>query len=110
MTFDPIAVKAKVGDIVVVQSQDPGHNIESVPGMLPAGATAIHGAMGKTVSITFTKPGIYGLRCLPHYGLGMIVLVEVGAPVNLAEAKEAAAKAPPAAKKRFAAAFTKLGL
>lgn len=110
MAFEPLAVKLKPGDSLRFQPADAGHNVESVPGMAPAGADPIRVPMGKEQVITFTKPGIYGIRCVPHYGMGMVMLVEVGQPTNLADAKAAADKAPPMAKKRFAAAFAKLGL
>lgn len=110
MTFDPLALKLKVGEAVHFQPTDMGHTVDSVPGMLPNGAAEIHAGMGKDAVITFTKPGVYGIRCTPHYGMGMVMVVEVGAPTNLAEAKAAADKSPPMAKKRFAEAFAKLGL
>lgn len=110
MGFEPLTLKLKVGDKVRFQPTDPGHNVESVPGMLPAGAEAIRIPMGKETEVTFAKPGVYGIRCAPHYGMGMVMVIEVGQPANVAEAKAAAEKAPPMAKKRFAAAFAKLGL
>ena len=110
MGFEPLTLKLKVGDKVRFQPTDPGHNVESVPGMLPAGAEPIRIPMGKETEVTFAKPGVYGIRCAPHYGMGMVMVIEVGQPTNTAEAKAAADKAPPMAKKRFAAAFAKLGL
>ncbi|HEY8128674.1 MAG TPA: plastocyanin/azurin family copper-binding protein, partial [Hyphomicrobium sp.] len=38
---------------------------------------------GEDVAVTFEKPGIYGVKCLPHYGMGMVALVQVGKPVDL---------------------------
>ena len=110
MSFDPLALKLKVGDKVRFQPTDAGHNVESVPGMGPAGAEPVRIPMGKETVVAFTKPGVYGIRCAPHYGMGMVMVIEVGQPANLAEAKAAADTAPPMAKKRFAAAFAKLGL
>ena len=58
----------------------------------------------------FTKPGIYAFRCQPHFGMGMVALIQVGdGKVNRAAVEAALAKAPPLAKKRFAAEFLKLG-
>ena len=36
--------------------------------------------------MTFDKPGVYGVKCLPHYGMGMVALVVVGTPANKDEA------------------------
>jgi pseudoazurin len=102
MVFEPAMVEIARGDIVHFIPADPSHNAETIPGMLPDGAAAIAGAMGKDVSVTFTQPGVYGIRCKPHYTMGMVALVVVGkAPANLASAK--AAKLPPLAAKRMAA-------
>ena len=59
--------------------------------------------MNKDVAVTLTKPGLYGVKCLPHYGLGMIALIQVGKPGNLAQAKSV--KHPPLAQRRFDSIF-----
>jgi hypothetical protein len=45
--------------------------------------------MGKEVSMTVTKPGLYGIKCMPHYTMGMVALVQQGkvTPAELAAAK-----------------------
>lgn len=100
MAFDPPLTKVAVGDTVTFVAKDKAHDAQSIPGMLPDGATAINGEMGQDVKVTFTVPGVYGIRCVPHYGLGMVALVVVGDhPANLDAAK--AASVPPLAKKRL---------
>ena len=54
--------------------------------------------------VTLTAPGAYGVKCTPHYGMGMVALVVVGEPANLAEAQ--AVKHPGKAKGVFADLFT----
>lgn len=83
MVFEPGFVKAKVGDTIKFEATDAGHNAETIPGFLPDGATPIAGKPGQTVEMTVAKEGLYGIRCHPHYGLGMVALIEVGKPVNL---------------------------
>jgi hypothetical protein len=56
--------------------------------------------------VTFDKPGIYGIKCLPHYGMGMVGMIVVGTPEN--EAKAKAASHPGRAKQVFANLFDKL--
>jgi pseudoazurin len=56
--------------------------------------------------VTFDKPGVYGVKCAPHYGMGMVGLVVVGTPTNAAEAK--AVTHPGKAKTAFAALFEKV--
>ena len=85
---------------------DKGHNAESIKGMMPADATPFVGKNGEDVAVTFDKPGAYGIKCLPHYGMGMVALIVVGTPGNLAEAK--AVPQVGKAKQVFAALFDKL--
>ncbi len=54
--------------------------------------------MGKDVTVTFTVPGAYGVKCLPHFGMGMVALVVVGdGPAANAEAAKSV-NTPPKAK------------
>jgi len=56
--------------------------------------------------VVFDKPGIYGVRCKPHYGMGMVGLIVVGQPDNVEKAK--AASHPGKAKQTFAKLFETL--
>lgn len=103
MVFEPSLVRIQPGDKVKFISGDKGHNVESIPGMLPAGATPVEGKMSEDISVTFDKPGAYGFRCKPHYGMGMVALVVVGTPDNLDTAK--AVTHPGKAKSTFATLF-----
>lgn len=54
--------------------------------------------------LTVTEPGVYGIKCTPHFAMGMVMLVQVGdAPANLDAAK--AAKLPKKAQERMNKAF-----
>ncbi|MEO9227506.1 MAG: pseudoazurin [Devosia sp.] len=108
MVFEPSLVKVAVGDTVTFKPTDKGHNVESIKGMSPEGAEAIKGKIGTELVVTFTVPGAYGLKCLPHYALGMVGLVVVGdvPPANLDAVK--AVKNPKLAQARFDADFAEL--
>jgi pseudoazurin len=106
MAFEPNLVRVAPGDTVKFIPTDKGHNAESVPGMLPEGAQPFVGKMNEEVDVTFDKPGVYGVRCKPHYGLGMVALVVVGEPTNLEAAK--AVKQVAKAKQVFAGLFDQL--
>ena len=88
MVFEPALVRIAPGDTVTFVATDKGHNVESVPSMAPEGATPFTGKMNESVTITFDKPGVYGVRCKPHYAMGMVGLVVVGDPVNEDAAKQ----------------------
>jgi pseudoazurin len=106
MVFEPALVKVAPGDTVKFVAADKGHNAETIKGMLPADATPFLGKTGEDVIVTFSKPGVYGVKCLPHYGMGMVALIVVGTPGNLAEAK--AVPQVGKAKQVFAGLFEKL--
>ena len=99
--FNPMFVKAAVGDKVHFLPTDPSHNAELIPGMLPAGVAPSKGQIGKEFVVTVSKPGVYGISCLPHQSMGMVGLVQAGPgpSPNLAAAK--AVKLPPLAAKRM---------
>ena len=89
MVFEPALVKVKPGDTVTFVPTDKSHNAESIAGMIPPGAAAFKGKMSQPLKVTFSKPGLYGYKCLPHYGMGMVGVVVVGnASSNLAAAQK----------------------
>ena len=101
MVFEPALVKVAPGDTVTYVATDKGHNAESILSMLPAGAASFKGKMNQNVTVKFDKPGVYGYKCLPHYGMGMVGAVIVGnSAANGAQAK--AASHPGKAKQVFA--------
>ncbi len=100
--FSPAVVRIQPGDTVRFVSAQPGHNAQSVRGMTPEGGEEFRTALNKTEEVTFESEGVYGYKCLPHYGLGMVGLVVVGDPVNLGAVEDKAGSTPPKAKERFA--------
>ena len=103
MAFEPSFLKIAPGDTVRFLATDKGHNVLSVEGMSPDGAAPFQGKMNEDIAVTFDKPGVYGFECKPHYGMGMVGLIVVGDPVNLAEAQAVQHKGK--AKKRFETLF-----
>jgi pseudoazurin len=106
MVFEPALIKVAPGDTVRFLSTDKGHNAESIKGMLPDGGATFIGKTGEDVAVKFDQPGIYGVKCAPHYGMGMVAMIVVGTPAN-----EEQAKAVPQvgkAKQVFATLFERL--
>jgi pseudoazurin len=101
MVFEPAFILASPGDTVKFLATNPGHNAQTIAGMLPDGEAEQKGAMGKEFVLSVKAPGVYGIKCLPHYSMGMVALVQVGKgpSANLATAK--GVKLPPLAKKRM---------
>ena len=101
MVFEPAFIKIKPGDTVKFLATQKGHNAESVAGMAPAGSTSFKGKINQEIVVRFPTPGLYGYKCLPHVGMGMVGLVQVGGAGNKAEAGAAAQKLPGLGKKRM---------
>lgn len=103
MVFEPAFVRANPGDKIHFMPSDPAHNAETIPDMLPAGVAPSAGAINKEFVLAVSKPGVYGIKCKPHYSMGMVALVQVGKgpSPNLAAAK--AVKLAPLAAKRMTA-------
>ena len=106
MVFEPAYTLVEPGDTVTFVPTDKSHNVESIDGMLPDGAEPFAGKMNKEVSVTFTEEGVYGVKCKPHYAMGMTALVQVGEAGNLDAAK--AVEHPGKAGDRFEAAFSQV--
>jgi len=106
MVFEPALIKVAPGDTVKFVATDKGHNAETIKGMLPDGAATFIGKNGEDIAVKFDQAGIYGVKCAPHYGMGMVAMIVVGTPSN-----EEQAKAVPQvgkAKQVFATLFERL--
>lgn len=87
-SFSPGVVAVNPGDTVVWVAKEAGHNVEFMPGAVPAGAAVFKSGFEKEVRYTFEKPGVYAYKCLPHYGLGMVGFIVVGGDyANLEQVK-----------------------
>ena len=102
MVFEPAYLQVAPGDTVKFKAVNPGHNAESIPTMLPAGGKPFKGKINEEIVVGFTKPGLYGYKCAPHLGMGMVGVVQVGGGANKPAAAAAAAKLPGLAKARMA--------
>jgi pseudoazurin len=100
MVFQPDFIQAAPGDTVTFVPTDKGHDAESIKGMIPDGAEPFKGKISQELKVTLDKEGVYGVKCTPHYGMGMVALIVVGKPVNLEQAK--AVKQTGKAKPAFA--------
>jgi pseudoazurin len=105
MVFEPALIKVEPGDTVKFVATDKGHNAETIKGMLPDGAATFVGKNGEDIVAKFDQAGIYGVKCTPHYGMGMVAMVVVGTPANEEQAR--AVPQTGKAKQVFAALFDK---
>lgn len=103
MDYTPAFLKIAPGDSVRFVATDKTHNAESIPELTPPGGTRFKGKLNQDVVVTFSQQGLYGYKCLPHLGMGMVGLVQVGKPVNRSGFTAELAKLPPLARKRMTA-------
>jgi pseudoazurin len=107
MVFEPALTRVAVGDTVKFIPTEKGHNAETVRGMTPEGGEEFKGKINEEIAVTFTVPGVYGIKCLPHHAMGMVAVVVVGDDLSNLEAAKTA-RNPPKAKERFDAIFAEL--
>lgn len=107
MVFQPDLVRIAVGDTVTFTPVDKGHNVDGIGPMMPAGAEPFKGKLSQPFTQTFTVPGVYAVKCDPHYSMGMVAVVVVGDDVSNLEALKAA-KNPKKAQERFEEIFEEL--
>jgi len=107
MVFEPASLRIAVGDTVKFIASDKGHNAESAAGMMPEGAAEFVGKINEEIEVTLTEPGFYGIKCKPHFAMGMVMVVAVGdetsAPDSFLEGR-----IPKKAKERFEEALNGL--
>ncbi|MFB2550526.1 pseudoazurin [Ensifer soli] len=107
MVFEPAFVKAAPGDTIRFVPTDKSHNVEAIKGMLPEGVKPFKSKMNEEYVLTVTELGIYGVKCSPHFSMGMVAVIQAGdAPANLEAAR--AVKLPPKAAERINAGFAGL--
>lgn len=108
MVFEPSFVHVQPGDTVKFVATDKGHDVAAIKEMLPEGVEPFKGKLNQDFSLTVTEPGVYGIKCTPHFSMGMIALVAVGdAPFANVEAAKGF-KLPKKAQERMDAAFAQL--
>lgn len=106
MVFEPDFLAIKPGDRVKFIATHKSHNAASIDGMVPEGYAGFKGKINEEIEVTFDQPGFYGIKCSPHFGMGMIMLVKVG-EVELGEAIRKV-EVPARARPRFDDLFARI--
>ncbi len=108
MQFDPAFLKIAPGDSVTFLATDKGHNAETILGMIPESADTWKGKINEEIKVTFNVEGIHGIKCLPHFAMGMVGLIQVGDSTENLDAAQTA-KLPGKAKTRMAELMAQVG-
>lgn len=78
MGFSPSFLHIEPGDTVTFIPIDKGHNAETILDMIPEQAATWKGKTDEQFTVTLTEPGLYGFKCMPHFAMGMVGLIQVG--------------------------------
>jgi len=84
MVFEPMLLKIAVGDSVNFVPSDPSHNAASFS--VPSDKSAFTTPYGKATKVTFNEKGVVLAKCLPHFALGMIGVIQIGENVDKSKA------------------------
>ncbi|WP_249977933.1 pseudoazurin [Vreelandella olivaria] len=99
MPFAPGYLVIQPGDTVKFLATHPGHNAASIGEMIPEGGEAFVGNINEEIEVTLHAEGIWGIKCSPHYTMGMVMLIQVGD--TAATEDDLPDSLPPAARQRL---------
>lgn len=105
MAFEPAYVEIQPGDSVKFVVGQKGHNAATIDGFVPEGYEGFKGQINEEIEVKLDQPGFYGIKCSPHYAMGMVALIKVGDAELTDEIRTQ--KFPGRAKKRFEDLFAK---
>lgn len=80
MVYEPDFLRVAPGDTVKFIATHSTHNAATIPGLLPEGAVAFKGKINEQIEVQLDTPGVYGIQCIPHLAMGMVMLIQVGEP------------------------------
>jgi len=104
----PQMIRIAPGDTVEFIATHRGHNAVSIDGMLPPNAEEIRVPLNRSATLSLPEPGIYGVKCTPHVGLGMVALIVVGTPTDTDAIKNASSKLPSKAREQILALLAEM--
>ena len=78
MPYEPDYLVIQPGDTVRFLAASPGHNAATIDGMIPDGGEKFIGKINEEIEVTLAAEGIWGIKCSPHYTMGMVMLIQVG--------------------------------
>lgn len=76
--FDPGVARIAPGQSVEFVAWDFGHDIESVAGLIPEGASSFNAPKNAGTKVQYDVPGLYVYQCIAHRAVGMVGIIAVG--------------------------------
>jgi pseudoazurin len=81
--FPAVFVRIKSGGAINFVAAEKGHEVHSVPDMIPEGTQPFDAEMSQDIKAMFTVPRVCVIACKPHTAMGMVGVVVVGEPINI---------------------------
>lgn len=78
MVFEPDYIEIKPGDTIKYIRTHKSHNAASIPELWPENEPQFKGKIDEEIEVTFKNEGFYGVKCIPHYAQGHVMMVRVG--------------------------------
>lgn len=78
MIYEPQFLKIAPGDSVRFIPTQPSHNAATIDKMIPEDADSFKSKINEDFTTVLTVPGSYGIKCSPHYAMGMVMIIHVG--------------------------------
>ncbi|MFT3974927.1 MAG: pseudoazurin [Amaricoccus sp.] len=78
MVYEPEYLVIAPGNSVKFLATDPGHNAATIAGMIPGEGKKFIGKINEEIEVKLDDAGTWGIKCSPHYTMGMVMLVQVG--------------------------------
>ena len=103
MVFEPAYLEIAPGDRVRFVPTQRSHNAASIKNMAPEGATPFMGNIDEEIEVTFDIPGLYGVKCSPHFAMGMVMVIDVNEEAHKSNQLTLPDDLPQRARKRFEA-------
>lgn len=100
MVFEPAFIQIATGDTVKFLATDKSHNAESIKNMIPEGAAEFKGKNNEEIEVTLDVDGLYAVKCLPHFAMGMVMTIAVGEDITMPD-DYLEGRLPKKAKERF---------
>lgn len=106
MVYEPDYLEIQPGDSVKFIRTNRSHNAASIPELSPEGYKGFIGKIDEEIEVKYDQAGLYGIKCSPHFAMGMVMLIKVG-DAKLTDAYRNYV-APGNADKRFKAIFARM--
>lgn len=78
MQYEPSYLAITQGDSVRFIPEQSSHNAATIDAMLPDGAVPFKSKINEDFTVELTISGRYGIKCSPHFSMGMVMIIDVG--------------------------------